>query len=84
MNSEADHDLDEQTYQRLKEDIDRKYPTGRFVAIANGGVIADAETFEALESALEQMGRDSPEILVVQAGIDEPDDALILLQDDDQ
>jgi hypothetical protein len=66
-------------YKQLKPTIDATYPPGRFVAIEEGKVIADAATFDELDAKLLEMGRPSPEIFVVQAGVTYPDKIIILL-----
>jgi hypothetical protein len=63
----------EAAYRRLKPDIDRTYPPGRFVAIHEGEIVGDAPTFRQLDESLLDRGLTSPEILVVQAGVDYPD-----------
>ena len=59
--------------------IDQTYPHGQFVAIHEGRIVADAATFDELSTALDAMGKDSAEILVVQAGVDYPENAVIFL-----
>jgi hypothetical protein len=51
------------------------------VAIARGKIIADAAGFEEVNSILHQMGHHSPEVLVVQAGVDYPVTVTIFAQD---
>jgi hypothetical protein len=65
--------VNQTAYLNLRKEIDRVYPKGRFVAIDDGRVIADAPTFDALESRLVELGRDSPEVLVVLSGDETPD-----------
>ncbi len=64
-------------YRRLKDEIARAYEQGRFVAIASGRIVADAENFYELRSRLVALGKDSPEVLVVQAGVDYPETAVL-------
>ena len=64
-------------YRRLKEEIARAFMPGRFVAIAGGRLVADADGFNELRSRLAALGKDSPEVLVVQAGVDYPETAVI-------
>jgi hypothetical protein len=68
-------------YRRLKEFIRQHYPHGRFVAIAGGAIVADGPSFEALDEALRAMGNDSAETMIVQAGFDYPEYAVILAQE---
>jgi hypothetical protein len=36
-------------FQRHRSSIEVNYPKGRFIAIADGGIVADAASFEELE-----------------------------------
>ena len=81
MSADQEQDQNEEAYRRLKPLIDGRYPRGWFVAIDEGRIVADGETFAALEAALASQGRTSPEVLVVEAGDDLPDDMDILLQE---
>jgi hypothetical protein len=71
-------DPDDLAYARLKPEIDRRYPHGHFVAVEGGQIIADAPTFEELDGRLNATGKTSPDILVIQAGDDDPDCGWIL------
>ena len=64
-------------YRRLKDEIARAYEPGRFVAIAGGRIVADADSFGGLRARLAALGKDSPEVLVVQAGVEYPETAVI-------
>lgn len=64
-------------YRRLKETIARAYKPGRFVAIAGGQIVADADGFDELRSRLAAVGKDSAEVLVVQAGVEYPETAVL-------
>ena len=64
-------------YRRLKGSIARAYESGRFVAIAGGRIVADADDFNELRTRLTALGKDSPDVLVVQAGVDYPESAVI-------
>ena len=66
-------------YRRLKDAIARTYKPGRFVAISGGQIVADAEGFEELRARLAAAGRDPAEVLVVQAGVEYPETAVIFL-----
>lgn len=63
-------DNNQSAYLRLKPEIDNRYPKDWFVGIDAGRVVADAESFEALQTKLELLGHLSPDVLVVQAGED--------------
>jgi hypothetical protein len=65
-------------YRRLKPTIDRTYAKGRFIAIHNQQVVADAATLDELLATLASLGLNSKDCLAVQAGVDYPDFAFIL------
>lgn len=76
MNDES-RAVNQAAYRRLRDQIRREFPPGRFVGIAGGQVVADASTFKELDAALTRMGFASPDVLVVQAGVDYPEKATI-------
>jgi hypothetical protein len=66
-------------YRKLKPQIDRRYPPNRFVAIADGRIVADASDFDELQTRLQKIGKDARDTLVVQAGVTYPDNVTIFL-----
>lgn len=60
-------------YRKLTGSIQKNYPPDRFLAISGGKVIADAARFEELNAMLHRLGNDSPEVLVIHAGMDYPE-----------
>jgi hypothetical protein len=78
MTAEERHEENQAAYRRLKPTIDRNYPHGWFVAIDEGRVVADAATLDGLTAALQAAGKDSRDVLAVQAGVDYPDFVHIL------
>ena len=64
-------------YRRLKDAIARTYKPGQFVAISGGQIVADADGFEELRARLAAAEKDPAEVLVVQAGVEYPDTAVI-------
>jgi hypothetical protein len=76
----SEHD-DQAAFRRLKPLIDQSYERGRFVAIFEGEIVADAASFEELEQLLRQKGKDSRQVLVIQAGVDYSEYAIILTQE---
>jgi len=74
------HAENQAAFRRLKPMIDQSYPKDRYVAIDGGRILADAATFDELTAALKSIGKDSPDVLVVQAGVDYPEFAYILVQ----
>jgi hypothetical protein len=79
MTPEERHQENEAAYRRLKPTIDQSYPPGRFVAIDGGQIVADAATLDELLAALTALGKDPKEGLAVQAGVEYPEFAWILL-----
>jgi hypothetical protein len=73
MDTTAEHDRNQAAYRQLKETIAKTYPHGHFVAIAGGHIIADAATFRELQALLHEYGNDSSEVLVVEAGVTDPE-----------
>jgi hypothetical protein len=80
MNPESEHDVNQAAYRRLKDRIRDSYPAGRFVAIAEGQIVCDADSFPHLDGELTSRGLRPGDVLVVQAGVDYPDYANILIQ----
>ena len=70
--------LNQAAYRRLREFIRAKYPQGRFVGIAGGKIVADAASFRELDAMLHEMGFNSRDALVVEAGVDYPEMVIIL------
>jgi len=66
--------VNEAAYRRLKEEINQTYAPGRFVAIAGGQVAADAESMDRLLVLLKERGKNSAEVLVVQASVEYPEE----------
>jgi hypothetical protein len=80
MDPTQERQINQAAYRRLVSFIQNTYPPGRYVAISSGKIIADAASFEELNSVLDQMGNRSPEVLVVQAGVEYPDAVTIFAQ----
>jgi hypothetical protein len=66
-------------FDKVKQELSERYPPGRFVAFDDGQIVADAASFEELTGALAEIGKDRPDVFVVQAGIDYPDEVFVLL-----
>ena len=69
--------VNQTAYRQLRDRIRGEFPPGRFVGIAGGEIVADAGTFMELEAALTRGGFVSPDVLVVEAGVDYPEKATI-------
>jgi hypothetical protein len=81
MDPTRERQLNQAAYRQLSSFIQKNYPPGRFVAISGGKIVADAASFDELNSLLHQMGNHSAEVLVVQAGVDYLETAVILALD---
>jgi hypothetical protein len=64
--------MNEMTYQRLKDSINQTYRKGWFVGIADDQIVGDAGSFRDLEQSLRAQGRDPRTVLVVEAGVETP------------
>ncbi|HEX5446045.1 MAG TPA: hypothetical protein VFW87_19620 [Pirellulales bacterium] len=78
MDFSAEESLNQAAYRRLRETIAKDYPPGRFVAIAGGKIAADASSFDELDLTLNQSGLESPGVLIIEAGVEYPENATIL------
>ncbi len=66
-------------FQAAKRDLSKRYPPGRFIAFDDGQIVADAASFDALTETLTAIGKNRPDVFVVQAGVNYPDEVIILL-----
>jgi hypothetical protein len=66
-------------FQQSRHDLSNRYPSGQFVAFDDGQIVADAASFDELTKTLAAIGKDRPDVFVVQAGTDYPDEVLILV-----
>jgi hypothetical protein len=78
MTAPDERELNQAAYRRLKEEIDRTYARGQFVALAGGRIVADSADILELHSRLKAAGLHTPDVMVVQAGVDRLESALIL------
>jgi hypothetical protein len=81
MDPTQERQANQTAYRQLRDSLTQTYPPGRFVAIAEGRVAADAETFDDLRAALRAGGMDPSQALIVQAGVEYPETAVIFAQD---
>ena len=79
MNTTEATQTNQAAFRRLAGFINETLPRGRFVAIADGKIVSDAATFDELDAALKACGQDSVDVLVVQAGADYPESAVIFI-----
>jgi hypothetical protein len=78
-NSVSEREKNQRAFRKLKSFIDQRYPRGQFLAIDGGRIVAGSRSFDELSIALASMGKDSKEVLVIQAGVDYPEKAIIFL-----
>ncbi len=77
MNSSQDRNR--VAFQRSKDELNKRHPPGRFVAFDDGQIVADAASFDELTETLAAIGKDRPDVFVVQAGANYPDEVFILV-----
>lgn len=70
MQYRAEYDLNQAAYERLREEIDRRYPKGRFVGLFGGKIVADADSYEVIDRKLNELGFEPLRTMVVQVGRD--------------
>ena len=80
MHPAQEHELNQSAFRQMKSVIQATYPPGTFLAISGGKIIAHAAHMEALRTALRQMGRHTPDVLIVEAGVEYPEAVTILFQ----
>lgn len=80
MNEHQERMTNHTAYRQMKDQLAQVYGAGRFVAISNGQVIADADSFTHLRDALISSGNDPTRVLIVQAGIEYPESVVIFSQ----
>lgn len=69
--------MNQSAFRLLESSIAQTYPHGRFVAIVKGAIVADAERFEELLSKVVALGQTPSRALIVQAGVEYPERAMI-------
>lgn len=77
MNDYHERMANHAAYRQMKDGLAQTYGVGRFVAISNGQVIAEAATFLELRDHLLSIGRDPAQVLIVQAGTEYPETAVL-------
>ena len=79
MADHEEHARNQASYRRLKDTITNTYPRGWFVGISDDRVLGAAADFRALEAALRAQGIDPRRALVVEAGVDYPEQVTIFV-----
>jgi hypothetical protein len=79
MSTITERQQNQAAFRQLSAHIQQGYAPGRFVAIAGGKIIANGASFDELGSALKTLGQDSADVLVVQAGVEYPESAVIFI-----
>lgn len=70
---EEENRVNQAAYKRLRSEIDSRYSKGRFVGLADGTIVADAESYEAIDEKLNELGLEPLKTMVVVAGDDMPE-----------
>ena len=81
MNNAQERQSNHAAYRKLRDSIKQTYSPGRFLAISGGQIIADAGLFDELRATLDALGKNPAQVLIVQAGVDYPETATILVED---
>jgi hypothetical protein len=66
-------------FRAAKHELSKRYPPGHFIAFDDGQIVADATSFDELTETLAAIGKDRPDVFVVQAGTNYPEKVFILL-----
>lgn len=80
MSDERRRQENQATFRRLKWEIDSRYPSGHFVSIDRGGILADAPDFPGIMGAIRETGNDPEQVLIVQAGREYPERVVVFLR----
>ncbi len=75
----SNREKNQTAFRNARQELSTRFPSGHFVAFDDGQIVADASTFDRLTAALLAIGKDGPDVFVVQAGMDYPDEVFILL-----
>lgn len=75
----SNQDKNRAAFEAAKHGLAKRYPPGRFIAFDDGQITADAATFDGLTETLAALGKDRPDVFVVQAGASYPDEVFTLL-----
>ena len=78
MTTEDKQELNQAAFRRLQDTINKSYPPGRWVAIDDGEIIADAPTFMELRNHLRNIGKYSRDVLFAEAGVDYSEEIIII------
>ena len=69
----------EAIYRKLKMELLKMYPTGQFIALDEGQIVADAASFDELTTALAAIDKNRADVFVIQVGAEYPEEVFILL-----
>lgn len=72
MDLQQERELNQRAYRRLKKKIDQTHPSGQYVAIVRGKIVADDSSIRQLIAKLNSIESDPDRRLVVQAGVEYP------------
>jgi hypothetical protein len=80
MDPVQERQRNEAAFRRMEAALAQNYPPGRFVAIGEGRVVADADRLDALRALLQAQGKDPGQVLVVRVGEEYPETGVILVE----
>jgi hypothetical protein len=78
MGSDLERAINFVAYERLKSELEEKYPKGHFVGISFGKIVADAPKFDDLITRVRNLGLDLRKVLAIQAGDEAPHYSIII------
>lgn len=70
---EEENEVNQAAYKRLRTELDSKYPKGQFVGFHNGEIVADGESYDAIDRKLNALGFEPLKTMVVIAGDEMPE-----------
>ena len=70
---EEEYRVNQTAYERLRRTMESEYPKGRFIGLYGGEIVADAESYAAIDAKLNQLGFEPLKTMVVIAGDDTPE-----------
>lgn len=66
-------------FELVKSKLSERFPMGHFIAFDDGRLVANADSFDGLSDALDRIGKNRPDVFVVQVAEHYPEQIFILL-----
>lgn len=76
---DSKREKNQSAFDAKKGELSQQFPPEHYVAFDDGELVADASSFDELTEVLSAIGKDSPEVFVVQVGVEYPEKVFILL-----